>query len=211
MYINAHTHTCRQKGIEILNLENTNEEALYFSIGIHPHQAHEEELNFEYISKTSQLTNGLAIGECGLDKLITTSLEIQTEVFKKQIEISEKQQLPIILHCVKAWNEVLKIKKELQPKQPWIFHGFRKTTLLESVLENKLMISIGTPLIYDSKLQTAFKKIPIDQLFLETDSDDRFSIEEVYAKAAELLEIPLHRLKSQILENFKRTFSKFNA
>lgn len=206
MFINIHTHILHHKGIEILNLEDSIEACSYFSSGIHPHQAHQNELDFNSIIENSKLENCLAIGECGLDKIISTPLEIQTSVFKRQIEISESENLPLILHCVKAWNEVLVVKKEVNPKQIWIFHGFRKTALLESVLESKLMISIGTPLIYDLKLQEVFYKIPLDQFFLETDSDDRFTIEEVYTKAAELRGITLEALKSQIEINFKRVF-----
>ena len=211
MFINIHTHILYQKGIEIFNLEDAKEAGLYFSTGIHPHQAHETDLDFKAIIENSQKENCLAIGECGLDKIISTPIDIQTLVFKKQIEISENKHLPLIIHCVKAWNEVLLVKKEVKPKQPWIFHGFRKTALLESVLENKLMVSIGTPLIYDLKLQEIFPQIPLEQLFLETDSDDRYSIEEVYHKAAELRGMTLEALKSQISENFKLVFKRFNT
>lgn len=210
MFINIHTHILKLKELAILNLEDSKEADSYFSIGIHPNQSHKDDLDFDaFIKKTGQ-KNCLAIGECGLDKIISTPIEIQKAVFKKQIEISENENLPLILHCVKAWNEVLRIKKEYEPKQPWIFHGFRKTALLESVLENKLMISVGTPLIYDSKLQEVFDQIPTNQLFLETDSDNRFSIEDVYCKAAELKGISLEELKDQLLANFKRIFTKYH-
>ncbi len=209
MFINIHTHKIQGNALEILNLEETNADAPYFSVGVHPNKAHQTALDWDAILKKSQDPNCLAIGECGLDKIIDTPLPDQRIVFEKQIEMSESQQMPIILHCVKAWNEVLQIKKERNPKQTWIFHGFRKTALLESVLDNQLMISIGTALIYDQKLQAIFNSIPIDQLFLETDSDDRFSIEEVYHKAAELKGIPLEELKSQISANFERVFTKF--
>ncbi len=209
MFINIHTHHTTGDALEILNLEEANEQAPYFSVGIHPNKVHQTDLNFDFVQNRSQLKNCLAMGECGLDKNISTPLSFQISVFKKQIEMSEKNQIPLLLHCVKAWNEVLQIKKECKPKQTWIFHGFRKTALLESVLENKLLISIGAPLIYDLKLQTAFQTIPMDQLFLETDSDNRYSIEAVYEKAAEIKGISLEELKSHLFINFKRVFTKF--
>ncbi|MDD2983385.1 MAG: TatD family hydrolase [Crocinitomicaceae bacterium] len=211
MFINIHTHLLHHQDIEILNLEDAKELGSSFSAGIHPNQAHHLELDYDVLVKNSSHENCLAIGECGLDKIISTPFHVQTLVFKKQIELSERENLPLILHCVKAWNEVLLVKKEMKANQTWIFHGFRKTALLESVLENKLMVSIGTPLLYDLKLQEIFPKIPLEKLFLETDSDDRFSIEEVYKKAAELKGIPLAVLKNQILENFKRVFTKFKT
>lgn len=211
MFINIHTHISHPCDLEILNLEDSKEVGSYFSTGIHPHQAHQIDLDFQTILKNSQQKNCLAIGECGLDKICSTPIAIQKNVFKKQIELSESEHIPLILHCVKAWNEVLLVKKEVKPTQTWIFHGFRKTALLDSVLENKLMVSIGTPLIYDLKLQEVFHRIPLEQLFLETDSDNRFSIEEVYKKAAALKGIELEELKSQILENFKRIFTRFQT
>lgn len=210
MFIDIHTHNIQGDALQVLNLEETNEDVLFFSIGVHPNKAHQTDLDWDKVLKKSQHPNCLAIGECGLDKIIDTPLPVQIAVFNKQIEISENQQIPIILHCVKAWNEVLQIKKERNPQQTWIFHGFRKTALLEIVLDNQVMISIGTALIYDQKLQAIFNSIPIGQLFLETDSDDCYTIEEVYHKAAELKEISLEALKSQLNANFKRVFTKFD-
>jgi TatD DNase family protein len=68
--------------------------------------------------------NCFALGECGLDKITASDFELQKVVFKKQIQLSEKHQKPLIIHCVKAHQELIEIKKELKPKQVWIFHGF---------------------------------------------------------------------------------------
>ncbi len=150
----------------------------------------------------------LTIGECGLDKLIPIPLPDQLDCFEMQIRLSEQYELPLILHCVKAWNEVIQVRRKMNPKQTWIFHGFRKTTLLESVLTEGLMVSIGTAVLHDQKLQEVIPQIPGDRLFLETDSDAVHGIDEIYEKVAELRGVSVEKLSEIIEENFRRVFRK---
>lgn len=204
--VNIHSHFEWKTGIEIISLEDSGlaPDDLLFSSGIHPANA-DRESRFLIPGHP----NCLAIGECGLDRLIGIPLSVQQTVFEEQIALSEKWELPLVLHCVKAWNEVAQTKKRLKPQQTWIFHGFRKTALLENVLNEGLMISIGTAVLYDQKLQDIISSIPDDRLFLETDSDKQHSIEEVYAKIAALKKISTEQLEMLIFNNFKRTFRHF--
>ena len=55
-------------------------------------------------------------------------MELQLAVFKEQVKLSEKLGLPLIIHCVKAMDELLAVKKEFRPQQAWIWHGFRGKT-----------------------------------------------------------------------------------
>jgi TatD DNase family protein len=109
---------------------------------------------------------------------------------------------------VKAWNEILAIKKELKPNQPWIYHGFRKSNLVESVLDSGCFVSIGTAIIYDQKLQQAIQNIPLGKLFIETDNDTSHSIQEVYESVARLKNVSINELQEQILKNFALVFRK---
>ena len=52
----------------------------------------------------------IMIGECGLDKVWGPTLDIQEASFRRHIELSEKHQKPLIIHCVKAYNEIIAIK-----------------------------------------------------------------------------------------------------
>lgn len=206
MYFNFHTHILHEFGIEILDQDLENYSiSNHYSMGIHPKDA----LMKVDLENEIQIANCLAIGECGLDKLVEVDFETQKAVFIQQIELSEKYNLPVILHCVKAWNEVLEIKKRLNPKQKWIFHGFRKTTLLDDILKNGLMIGIGTAILYDEKLQDCLKEIPLNRLLLETDMDDKHTILEVYEKVAEIKTLSLRDLEQEIEKNFKETFTKW--
>ena len=70
----------------------------------------------------------VAVGEAGFDKLTAAPMELQVRMFEKQVELSEKYRLPLIIHCVKAMDELLAVRKKLNPAQPWIWHGFRGET-----------------------------------------------------------------------------------
>lgn len=82
-----------------------------FSCGIHPWYSEDSETQMAYLTEITSNPRIVAIGETGLDKLKGPSFEVQTPVFKKHIELSEKLGKPVIIHCVKAWEELLKVKK----------------------------------------------------------------------------------------------------
>jgi len=207
MLINIHTHHPSINPNEIVNSEQILTDK-YFSVGVLPIEAMSP-YDFESIEHISTHKNCIALGEIGLDKTYTMTLSQQIELFIKQVFISEKNKLPVILHCVKSWNEILQIKKEIKPNQPWIMHGFRKVNLLASILESETYISIGTAIIWDKKLQETIKKIPIDRLFLETDNDKQYTIHDVYEKVATLKNISLQTLKDQLYLNTVNTFKKW--
>lgn len=206
MRFNFHVHEPKGNPVEIFNLENLTEKRLsYYSVGIHPFRE-VKHIDFEFLLHEA---NCLAIGECGLDKNSPVDFKHQEELFIQQVALSELYELPLIIHCVKAWNELSNIKKKLNPKQTWIFHGFRKTALLDDVLSSGLTIGIGPAILYDKKLQEAIKQIPAEKILTETDDQPHVDIEEIYQKIAELKGINLNQLEMQLEENFRRIFTKF--
>ncbi len=205
MLYNFHTHFVKKEGIEIINFDRELDvKSNYYSYGIHPKDIEKEIFNIELLKSE----NCIAVGEIGLDKLLPIPMQKQLEIFKEQIVISEKHELPVIIHCVKAWNEILIVQKELAPKQKWIFHGFSKTNLVSEVLKHDLLIGIGTRILFDEKLQNCLKEIPIQKILLETDSDEKTSILSVYQKVAEIKNISLQEIEKQIEENFRGTFGE---
>ena len=67
----------------------------------------------------------LAVGEAGLDKLADAPMDLQVEVFRCQACLAEEVGKPLVIHLVKAVDELLKVKRDLRPSNPWIIHGFR--------------------------------------------------------------------------------------
>jgi TatD DNase family protein len=208
MYINIHTHFITGRQIEVVSRTFNDVLPEYFSFGIHPWEIDKWENKLAVFDSYLLLKGCLAVGEIGLDKLKGPEINKQIEIFKRQILLSEEFHLPVILHCVKSWNELKVLKRELNPKQTWIFHGFTKSSLTEEVLKEGIYISIGKAILTSSTLQSALKNIPLNRLFLETD-DAECAIEEIYAKVSELKNIPLSELQSQLEENFKNVFTKW--
>ncbi|MCO5260495.1 MAG: TatD family hydrolase [Crocinitomicaceae bacterium] len=203
MIIDIHTHCKQIKDYSVFNafLEKTD---VVCSYGIHPWYAEQFTWeNFLLLEKLVQQENCVAIGECGLDKNTTVDWSIQTACFEAQIQLSEKFQKPLIIHCVKAIQELILLKRRFQPKQPWIFHGFRKTGVLQQLLDEGFYISIGHALFIDNQLQEAVKHLSLQQLFLETD-DKEFPIFQLYEKVAEIKDVALSEVEKQIEMNFRK-------
>jgi TatD DNase family protein len=208
MFINIHTHQFHNQGIEIINKEDNSLVEGYFSYGIHAWNSEKwNKLMSQFLEEINSNTC-IAIGEIGLDKLKGPSIQEQIKVFKAQISISEHIHLPVIIHCVKAWNELKQLKQELKPQQPWIYHGIEKASIIDDVLQSGMFVSFGKGLVQNVKLQEALKKVPLKQLFLETDTAD-CSILMIYEFVSKLKNIPLQELENSIEQNFKRVFTKW--
>ena len=209
MFYNLHTHKSshQENVLEIVN-QYPNEfdvNVKYFSIGIHPwHIDVEKTAHYlEIIEEKLQLKNCLALGECGLDKRIETPLEIQTEVFEKQLILAQKYKKPVILHCVSAYQEVIEIKKRLKIDVPMVIHGFSKNEqVAKSLLDNGFYLSFGKYLLRNPELSSVFEKVPNHQFLLETDMIDE-TIFDVYEKAAS---IKKNDIENTVEANFKSIF-----
>ena len=208
-FFNIHTHTSLQPETEILSLSpeqlSTDTHVVYASIGIHPWNLTLEysEHQWEAMCQSVKDKRTIAIGECGLDKLKGPSLELQTAIFKQEAALAEDSSLPLIIHCVKAFNELILLKKEISPRQPWIIHGFRgKLSLALDCIRHGFYLSIG------SRFQTdTLKAIPLDRLFIETDESEE-SIGSIYQRIAEVKGISLQELTEAINKNVREVFFK---
>ena len=174
----------------------------FFSAGIHPNALSDGlEKQLLWLQEIAVAENCVAIGECGLDGLIDVDEKLQQKAFLAQIEIANSLQKPLIIHCVKRFSQLLKFRK--MSKVPMIVHGFNKRkTIGDDLLKNGLCLSFGKSVLYNVNLQDFVKHLPIEKLFLETDSSD-FEIKELYQKVADLKKISLEDLKQKIKENLK--------
>jgi TatD DNase family protein len=211
-FVNLHTHKF-SNSTDILEVVNQypwefNGSTPQYSIGIHPWYISVERLRLDLqtIEEKILLRECIALGECGLDKRIDLALDLQIEVFKKQLEIVKTTLKPVILHCVAAYQEVIAIKKEMNIKNPMIIHGFSKNEkVANSLLDDGFYLSFGKYLLRNPELESVFKNIPNDRFFLETDTIEE-SIEEVYKKASEIKNIEIEELKSIVWKNFQNIF-----
>ena len=213
-FFNFHTHryTSQATILELVNQypQEFNGSFPFYSIGIHPWYISESRLaeDLKIIEEKLQTSNCLAIGECGLDKKIEVSLELQRSVFEKQLALAEKYKKPVVIHCVAAFQEVIAIKKKMQISVPMIIHGFSKNSqIAEQLIKEGFYISFGKYLLKNPGLKTVFQNIPNDRFFLETDTIEE-NIEQVYDIAAKYKDITIRELQNIVSSNFENVFQK---
>lgn len=211
MYINIHSHFPPVTGEWVLQNLDIPEppEPLpgLYSMGIHPWYIHPDHWEKQLLSLRAYSTHPrvLAIGDCGLDKLSATGFSLQEQVFQAQVEWAISIGKPLVIHCVRAWEEVLKTLGEAAITVPVIFHGFAKNgPLARRLIERGYYISLGKALQHPEK-ELLLQVIPPEQLFLETD-DAAISIGEIYTIAARALSIEHNSLVLQMQKNAATIF-----
>ena len=194
--IDLHTHQFKSEAnIQIQNIFAQDlpfqNEKPYFSAGIHPWHIGlvDPEECLHLIELAMGEKNMLAIGECGLDRSIPTDFALQGLYFMKQIEIAQKYSKPLIIHCVRAFQELMKLKKATKSSIPWIIHGFQgnQQTALQ-LIRHDFYFSVGKSLLSNQLKSDILNLIPSNRLFMETD-DKEISITEIYSLAAQILKI----------------------
>lgn len=182
----------------------------FLSAGIHPAEIEKPdlELRLKNLRSLSEKQNVLAIGECGLDRFVNTTLQIQERIFRQQIAIAEEIKKPLIIHCVRSFNELIRIKKESGSTLPFIIHGFNNNIqIAEQLLKHNCYLSFGKALLTEgSNAQKALRLCKDTQYFLETDNAP-VSINIIFEKAAELKNISSEVLKEKMMLNLKTVFN----
>lgn len=180
---NFHTHN-KNEDYGIINLfpEESPDDSRMFSIGLHPwHYSDNFEEKIKLVEEKITCSNVVAVGETGFDPKFRKPINLQREIFLEHVRISEQYEKPLIIHCVKYYNELVSLKIKLKPTQAWIIHGFiGNIALIQSLFKHGFHFSISEtilriPLYANSLLYV----ISYDKLFLETDDKD-FRIEDIY-------------------------------
>jgi len=188
------------------------------AVGVHPwyisyNDTETTEQLFEKVRGYSLLPDVVAIGETGLDKMTaktTNDYQFQQVLFSSHALLAEKVKKTLIIHCVKAWDDLLRIRQSIKPSVPWIVHGFRgKEPLASRLLNAGFYLSFGQHYNLES-LKAAWTN---NRLLAETD-DNQINIREVYHQMACDLHISEQLLSNEIegkielIFNFQ--FSIFN-
>ena len=144
----------------------------YFSLGIHPWlvEIHtQQDLNhLEYLVKCN---NPIAIGECGLDYIKKVDKETQLNFFVSQLEIAEKYDLPVVIHAVKATEDVIFLLKK-HPKVKGEIHGFSGSEEQAQLLTRMgFYLGFGMQIINQksTKIRQIVKNCPLEFILIETD------------------------------------------
>lgn len=211
-YIDVHCHRSDNQALIALisiDLEADSERpsTSFYSAGIHPWN-----IGSDWAHQLDRLENHprlLAIGECGLDSVIAVPMDLQISAFERQIVLATQWRKPLIIHCVRAFNQLIAIKQRYADHaKAWIVHGCNShPELVKQLLAHGFYLSFGKALLNPgSRAVKSLPLIPVDKLFLETDAADTINIDAVYAAAAKIINSDVDSLKRQLASNFQRVF-----
>ncbi len=138
------------------------------------------------------------IGEAGFDRIRGGSRELQYQAFLFQALLAREMDKPMVIHCVKGWDELREAYREVKPARPWVIHGFRgSTTLAASLADNGFWFSLGERGV----TREVVAAVSHERLLLETDESVR-PVAEIYSLFASIAGYSLPEAEALIRNNF---------
>lgn len=214
-YVDFHTHRRSGDALEILSVDPLDEAQFAmaiesgqpFSVGVHPWHAAEnpEQLNEAFERMESVVSGGrtVAIGECGLDWAVEVDRKLQAEVFERQLDLAKRYNLPIILHCVRAFEEVMQTLRVRKIRRA-VFHSFvGSIQQAERVVREGYFCSFSPRSLASPRTREVIKAIAPSAMLVERDECE-CSIEEVYEAVATLRKCSVEELREIVFDNYKR-------
>ena len=190
MVVDIHTHN-RQSNAQTIE-----------TVGIHPWHAATGDIS----AVEEQAPKIDAIGEIGLDFACDVPREKQIAIFRAQLSIAERLAKPVVLHCVRAFEEVMRVLRDYHLSAV-IFHGFVGSKEQAQQAVNKgYYLSFGERTFRSPKSIEALRNTPLSHLFVESD-ESATPIEDIYEKIAELRGVSVAELAAATKENYNRIFN----
>ena len=149
--------------------------AVFPALGLHPWCA-DEKLDTDLLGKLLIETDSVAVGEIGLDfKIDNPDRYTQITVFRLQLDLASELDLPVILHCRGAFNEMLSIlsEKKYDGRISGVMHAFtRGAALAERFLKLGYFIAFGGAVTRSraKRARSSAAAVPLRRIVLETDS-----------------------------------------
>lgn len=214
--------------VEVATLDKVIEVAesysdFYAMVGIFPTEAktYTQEVEEKLIS-LAQNPKVKAVGEIGLDYYWDKSfVDIQKEVFVKQIKLANKLNLPIVIHDREAHKDTFDLLKEYNQGSQVLFHCFSGSVeFMRECVKQGWYIALGGVVTFKNaqKMKDVARAVPLDKLVLETDSpyltpvpyrgkpNTPAYVGYVAQEIAKLREMPLDELVNITTENAERFF-----
>ena len=146
-----------------------------------------------------------AIGEIGLDYACDAPRDVQMAVFRAQLSIAERHEKPVVLHCVRAFEEVMRVLRGYRLPAV-IFHGFIGSVQQAGrAVAGGYYLSFGVGAFRSPKTIEALRSMPLDRLFAETD-ESTATIESIYQRIAHERRISTEELQEKIEVNYNKIF-----
>ena len=158
------------------DLEKTYPDHMHLMMGLHP--THVKPENFEqemaHIAAQFEQRSFVAVGEIGIDLYWDKStLTLQREAFKTQIQLAKKYKLPIVIHCREAFDEVFEVLESEKGEDLYgIFHCFTgtKEQALKALSYNMKLGIGGVATFKNGKIDQFLAEIALEHIVLETDA-----------------------------------------
>ena len=181
---------------------------VYATVGIHPENCGDfRPEDLDAIRALAREDKVVAIGEIGLDYAGTVGREAQLRIFREQLDWAERLGKPVVLHCVKAFEAVM---RELAPHalRAVIFHGFiGSSQQAAEAIKKGYYLSFGERTFRSPRTVEALRRTPVENLFAETDESD-VPIEEIYRRIAQAKDLDPELLKCAIYRNYREIFER---
>ncbi len=160
---------------KVVELSNSNEN-IYGMVGLFPSEVktftEEFEKKMETIAKENKKI--VAVGEIGLDYYWDKSfVDLQQDIFRKQIRLANRLNLPIVVHDREAHKDCFDIIKEEKPQNGVLFHCFSGSVeFMKECVKEGWYIALGGVVTFKNavKMKDVAREVPLDKLVLETDS-----------------------------------------
>ena len=152
------------------------QQSVFFGLGVHPWYVHPhqdpEELHQALMNWSAQ-ERWVAIGEIGLDAY-KPNYSQQQAAFLAQLRAAGALDKPVMIHCVKAQQDVLEALKTVQedfPNLRGVIHGYGGSLeIAEQFIALGFTVGVGGLITRSKKLQRAVSNLPLSALLLETDA-----------------------------------------
>lgn len=199
---------------------------IYSTVGWYPQDAiNMEEGDLEWLESLCSHPKVVAIGEIGLDYYWDTSpKELQQQIFREQIRLARRMNLPIVIHNREAHGDVVRILKEENAAEVGgIMHCFSGSwEIAKQCLDMNFYISFGGPITFKNAVRPkeVLAKVPLDRLLIETDCpyltphpyrgkrNEPAYVRYVAEAAAEIKGIEMEEIARTTTENAFQVFTK---
>lgn len=207
----------------MLELENNYPDNVFLMMGLHPthvKENYQEELT--HVKEMLASRKFIAIGEIGIDLYWDkTLLKEQQEAFKIQIQLAKQYQLPIVIHCRDAFDEVFGVlESEKSDDLFGVFHCF--TGNLEQAkraISYNMKLGIGGVVTFkNGKIDQFLNEIDLKHIVLETDSpylaptpyrgkrNETSYLVNIATKLSEIYQVSENEIAEVTTENSKAVF-----
>ena len=211
-----HTHNPGKRNILNLNYSSSKNTQRFsyiqpITLSAHPWDSDRFNLSefvssYEYVKSREDL-KVVGIGEIGVDRLRGAPLRDQISQLGELVSFSSEVGLPMVFHCVKSLEDILKVLNDQSVTYTCLFHDFNGSSqMIDRVIQMGHLIGVGRSIFRDnSRIMKSFSNISLDHILLETD-DLNIEIGQIYAKVAEIKNVTVDQVRLKMIRNSAKIF-----